>query len=120
MKDLLKFDQGIFRYKLLKKTTVDLMLTPHPNLDNVGFGFWTSEKYGLLNARFAYRPGGIYGSSANWIHVISPNRAILVLSNTDAINLFEMSQQLNGIATGQKVDILETKKAATQKTATSK
>ncbi|MBC7557434.1 MAG: beta-lactamase family protein [Chryseobacterium sp.] len=105
VEDLLKFDQGIFTYKLLKKPTVDLMITPHPNLDNVGLGFWTAEKYGLLNSKFVYRPGGIYGSSANWIHVLDSNRAILVLSNTNATNLFEMSQQLNGVATNQKVTI---------------
>lgn len=105
VEDLLKFDQGIFTYTLLKKQTVDLMLTPHKLLDNVGLGFWTSEKYGLLNTKFCYRPGGIYGSAANWIHVIDSNRTIIALSNTDATDLFDMSRQLNGIATGQKVTI---------------
>lgn len=108
VEDLLKFDQGIFTYSLLKKQTVDLLLRPHPSLDNVGLGFWTSEKYGLLNTKFAYRPGGIYGSAANWIHVIDSNRTIIVLSNTNATNLFEMSQQLNGIATKQNVSIPRT------------
>ncbi len=78
VEDLLKFDQGIFTYKLLKKETVDLMLKPHPTLDNVGLGFWTANKYGALDTKFAYRPGGIYGASANWIHVIDSNRAIIV------------------------------------------
>ncbi|MEO7561191.1 MAG: hypothetical protein ABIT07_01285, partial [Ferruginibacter sp.] len=68
---------------------------------NVGLGFWTAQKYGALNTRFAYRPGGIYGASTNWIHVIDSNRAIIVFSNTNATNLFEMSQQLNAASTGQ-------------------
>ncbi len=104
VEELYKFDQGIFTYKLLKKETVNLMLTPRPELDNVGLGFWIAEKYGALNTKFAYRPGGIYGSSANWIHVIDSNRTIIVFSNTNATNLFEMSQQLNTIATKQKVN----------------
>jgi hypothetical protein len=97
--DLLKFDQGIFTYRLLKKATVDLMLTPHPALGNVGLGFWIAEKYGPIKTKFAYRPGGIYGSSANWIHVINSNRSIIALSNTNATDLFGMSQQLNAVAT---------------------
>ncbi len=116
VEDLLKFDQGIFTFVLLKKPTVDLLLAPHKLLDNVGLGFWTSEKYGLLNTKFCYRPGGIYGSAANWIHVIDSNRAIIVLSNTDATNLFEMSQQLNGIATNQTVTIPHSVKTVTTKT----
>ncbi len=97
--DLLKFDQGIFTHQLLKKATVDLMLTPHPALGNVGLAFWIAEKYGPIKTKFAYRPGGIYGSSANWIHVIDSNRSIIVLSNTNATDLFGMSQQLNAVAT---------------------
>ncbi len=108
--DLLKFDQGIFTNKLLKKETVDLMLQPHPTLDNVGLGFWTSNKYGALNTKFAYRPGGIYGASANWIHIIDSNRTIIVLSNTNATNLFEMSQQANAVATKQQTNIPELSK----------
>ena len=100
VEDLLTFDQAIFTYKLLKKQTVDLMLTPHPALGNVGLGFWISDGYGALDTPFAYRPGGIYGSSANWIHVIGANKTIIVLSNTDAANLFEMSQQLYAIPKG--------------------
>ncbi|MBC7935731.1 MAG: beta-lactamase family protein [Rhizobacter sp.] len=99
--DLLKFDQGIFSCKILQKKTVALMLTPYPSLGNVGLGFWISENYGALNSRFAYRPGGIYGATANWIHVIDSNRAIIALSNSNASNLFEISQQLNAVATGK-------------------
>ena len=96
--DLLKFDVGIFSHKILKPSTVKLMLTPHPSLDNVGLGFWISEKYGALDSRFAYRPGGIYGANVNWIHLIDSNRAIIALSNTSAGNLFEISQQLSAVA----------------------
>ena len=112
VEDLLAFDQGIFTYKLLTKKTVDLMLTPHPALDNVGVGFWIADKYGTLNTRFAYRPGGIYGSSANWIHVLDSNKTILAFSNTNATNLFEMSQQLYAISTGQKNTIPVVEKTA--------
>lgn len=116
VEDLYKFDQGIFTYKLLKKETVNLMLSPHPKLDNVGLGFWTATKYGALNSRFAYRPGGIYGSSVNWIHVIDSNRTIIAFSNTNATNLFEMSQQLNAVATKQRTNIPDAAIADTVKT----
>ena len=115
VEDLLKFDQGIFTFKLLKKETVDLMLTPHSKLENTGLGFWVSNKYGGLDTKFAYRPGGIYGARANWIHVIDSNRTIIVLSNTNATNLFEMSEQLNAIATNQKTNIPESPKQKTAK-----
>ncbi len=101
VKDMLKFDQGIFTYRLLKKETVNRMVTPNPSLDNVGLGFWVAGKYGMFNSDFAYRPGGIYGSTANWIHVMDANSAIIVLSNTDATNLFEMSEKLYGAAAKQ-------------------
>ena len=61
VEDLLKFDQGIFKYQLLKKKTVGLMLTPHKKLDNVVLGFWAADAYGAFNSKFEYRPGGIYG-----------------------------------------------------------
>jgi CubicO group peptidase (beta-lactamase class C family) len=95
--DLLKFNQGIFDFKLLKKETVERMLTPYPKLDNVGLGFWVADKYGSFESTFVYRPGGIYGATANWIHVTGSGKTVIVLSNTNATNLFEMSQQLNAV-----------------------
>lgn len=92
--DLLKFDDGIFNYKLLQKQTVDSMLVPNTSLQNVGIGFWYADAYPPVNEKFVYRPGGIYGSTANWIHTLNSNKTFIILSNTSATNLFQMTQEL--------------------------
>jgi len=106
VEDLLKFDQGIFAHKLLKKSSVDEMIKPVAKLGDVGLGFWYTRGYGKINTSYVYRPGGILGSSVNWIHVLDSNRTIIVLSNTDAVNLFEMSQQLYSVFKGTVPDSL--------------
>ena len=58
-----------------------------------------------MNKKFAYRPGGIFGASANWIHVLETNKTFILLSNTNATNLFEVTQQLYLVATGKKTTI---------------
>lgn len=103
VEDLLKFDQGIFTAKLLSKSTVDLMLTPYPDLYQVAYGFWVYEQtFGSQKLKVANRQGSIWGANANWLHLIDGNKTIIVLSNTNATNLPELTDQLVLIATGQK------------------
>jgi teichoic acid D-alanine hydrolase len=92
--DLWAFNNGIFNNVLLNKKTTDLMLTFYPNLGYVAYGFWGSEGYGNFNEKFYYRPGGILGANANWINTLGTHKTIIVLSNTNATNLFELSEQL--------------------------
>ena len=99
VEDLLKFDQGIFGYKIIKKESVDLMIKPNAALGDVGLGFWYTKGYDKINVPYVYRPGGILGSAANWIHILNSNQTIIVFSNTNATNLFEISQQLYQIST---------------------
>jgi teichoic acid D-alanine hydrolase len=100
--DLLKFDQGIFNYKLLSKKSVDLMLTPYPELYGVANGFWVTENtYGTKTFLAANRQGSIWGANADWLHLIADNKTIIVLSNTDATNLPALTEQLVLVATGQ-------------------
>ncbi len=94
VEDLLKFDSAIFNAKLLKPKTTELMLKYYPALGNVAFGFWGSDGYGNFAEKFYYRPGGILGSTDNWIHTTSTKKTIIVMSNTDATNLFELSEKL--------------------------
>jgi CubicO group peptidase (beta-lactamase class C family) len=110
VEDLLKFDNAIFNYKLLSKNTTELMISPKKTLDNVAFGFWYADGYGIFNSKFVYRPGGILGSTSNWIHMLDNKKSIIVFSNTDATNLYEMSEQLYLISTGQKITIPNLKK----------
>lgn len=116
VEDLLKFDDAIFNYKLLKQKTVDLMLTPYPELYGVAYGFWvTDNTFGNQTLKVANRQGSIWGANANWLHLIDQNKTFLVLSNTNATNLQELTEQLVLQSTGQKVTIPETKSKSPQK-----
>lgn len=82
-KDLLIFDQAIFNHTLLKKATVDTMLTAYPQLGDVAFGFWVyPKKFGSVNTLFAERQGGGEGHSSNWVHLIDKDVTLFLLSNT--------------------------------------
>ncbi|SHK73020.1 serine hydrolase domain-containing protein [Chryseobacterium polytrichastri] len=85
-KDLLIFDQAVFNHTLIKKTTLDTMLTPNKNLGDVAFGFWVyPKKFGSVDTLFAERQGEGYGHSANWVHLIDKNVTLIILSNTKDI-----------------------------------
>lgn len=85
-KDLLIFDQAIFNHTLLKKTTVDTMLTPYKELGDTAFSFWVyPKKFGSVDTLFAERQGEGYGHSANWVHLIDKNVTLIILSNTKDI-----------------------------------
>lgn len=102
VEDLLKFDTAIFDSKLLQPKTTGLMLKFYPALGNVAYGFWGSDGYGSFAEKFYYRPGGILGSTANWIHTVKNKKTIIVMSNTDATNLFELSEKLYLASIGKK------------------
>jgi len=90
-KDLLIFDQAIFNHTLLKKATVDLMLTSYPKLGDVAFGFWVyPRKIGKVNTMFAERQGEGYGNESNWVHLIDKGVTLILLSNTPTANLNQM------------------------------
>lgn len=110
VEDLLKFDTAIFNHKLLSKNTTEIMIAPNRELDNVAFGFWFADGYGVFDTKFVYRPGGILGSNTNWIHTLDNNKSIIVFSNTNATNLYEMSEQLYLVCKGEKSTITNLKK----------
>ncbi len=85
-RDLLVFDQAIFNHKLIRKATLDTMLTPYPALGDVALGFWVyPQKFGAVDARFAERQGEGYGHSANWVHLVDKRVTLFILSNTRSI-----------------------------------
>ncbi len=100
--DLLKFDSAIFNNKILQSKTTELMLKFYPDLGYVAYGFWGSDGYGNFAEKFYYRPGGILGSTANWIHTTKNKKTIIVMSNTNATNLFELSEKLYLASIGKK------------------
>lgn len=93
--DLLIFDKAIFKHRILKKATIDLMLTGNPNLGDVAFGFWVYEKkIGNINTIFAERQGYGYGHNSNWVHLVDKGITLILLSNTNTVNLNKMREQV--------------------------
>ncbi|MCU0348596.1 MAG: beta-lactamase family protein, partial [Saprospiraceae bacterium] len=71
VEDLLKFDEALFGGKLLQKKTLDLMLTPYPELYGVAYGFWVYDlEIDGKSYRAADRQGSIWGSNATWLHLM--------------------------------------------------
>jgi len=115
VEDLLKFDFGIFNYKLLNKTTTAMMLTPNKQLNDVALGVCYGSGYGAFSKPFIYRTGGILGSCSNWIHTMDDKKSIIVFNNTNGTNLYELSEQLYLVSNAQKTTIPEVKITAQPK-----
>ena len=92
--DLLKFDAALFTGKLLAPKTAEIMLKFYPELGYTAYGLWGSGGYGSFAEPFYYRTGGILGSNSNWIRTMNSKKTVIVLSNTDTTNLFELSERL--------------------------
>ncbi|UKB81091.1 serine hydrolase domain-containing protein [Chryseobacterium sp. MEBOG07] len=95
-KDLLTFDQAVFNHVLLKKTTLDTMLTADKKLEDTALGFWVyPKKFGSVNTLFVERQGEGYGHSANWVHLADKDLTLIILSNTKDIKyLNKMRERL--------------------------
>lgn len=101
--DLLIFDQALFNHHILKKETVKLMLKAYPDLGDVAFGFWVYEKkFGNINTIFAERQGYGYGHNSNWVHLIDKGITVILLSNTNTVNLNKMREKIITAYLGQK------------------
>ncbi len=100
--DLLKFDTALFTGRLLRPKTAELMLKFYPELGYTAYGLWGSDGYGSFGERFYYRTGGILGSTSNWIRTIANKKTIIVMSNTNATDLFALSEKLYLASIGTK------------------
>ncbi|OXA74323.1 hypothetical protein B0A67_00640 [Flavobacterium aquidurense] len=80
--DLIKFNNALFDFKLLKKETLDELLTP--GLDDYGYSVWIrgAEKYKRME-----RYGRIAGANAVWFHYLNKDLSIIILSNTNLTDL---------------------------------
>ncbi len=111
VEDLLAFNNGIFNYKLLNEANTNLMLKPNRKLDGATLGgIWYADGYGTFSKPFIYRTGGLLGSCSNWIHTIDDKKTIIVFNNTNGTNLYELSEQLYLVSTGQKATLPSVKK----------
>lgn len=94
VEDMLILSNALFGYKILSESTTKKMLEVNTGLGYTAYGLWGSDGWGTFNEKFYYRTGGILGSTANWITTMNTHQTIIVLSNTDATNLYEISEQL--------------------------
>jgi teichoic acid D-alanine hydrolase len=94
VEDLLIFNNSVFGNKILSATTTTKMLEINENLGYTAYGFWGSTGWGTFNEKFYYRTGGILGSCSNWINTLDKKKTIIIMSNTDATNLYEMSEEI--------------------------
>ena len=94
IEDLLKFDQALFNNEILNEETTAKMLTIYPEYGYTAYGIWGSTGWGNFNETFYYRTGSIQGANANWIHTVDNGKTIIALSNTNATNLYELSEKL--------------------------
>lgn len=105
-KDLLIFDQAIFKNILLKRSTLNVMLTADKKLEDTALGFWVYPKnFGNLSTLFVERQGEGYGHSANWVHLPEKNLTLIILSNTKDIKyLNKMRERLISAYYGQIIN----------------
>lgn len=86
VEDLMKFSNALFNYKLLNKPTLKIMLTP--GLGDYGCGVWVyHEKINNVSYTVIKRPGRIMGANGVLYHLLNQNITIIILSNTDSVNL---------------------------------
>lgn len=87
--DLIKFNDALFKYKLLKKETLDQLLTP--GLDSYGYSVWIrdAEKYKRME-----RYGRIAGANCVWFHYLNKDLSIIILSNTNLTDLGDYASKI--------------------------
>lgn len=93
-RDLFTFSEALFSGELLKNETLKTMLTIHPELGYTAYGLWGSTGWGNFDEPFYYRTGGILGSNCNWIRTLKSNKTIIIFSNSNSTNLYQMTEEL--------------------------
>jgi CubicO group peptidase (beta-lactamase class C family) len=98
--DLYLWDQALHGGKLLKKPSLDAMLTPVRN--NYGYGFGVDK---IFARPMAGHGGGIEGFSTNIIRFTDDRVTVIVLSNNEAARARRIATDLAAIAFGEKYEL---------------
>jgi CubicO group peptidase (beta-lactamase class C family) len=93
--DMFKFDRALYEGKVLSKNMLKMMLTNHPDFKNVALG-WNvyQDKSGKKKLTIAQRSGHIQGYRAVWLRFVEDQRSIILLSNSDYVDLEDFSAQI--------------------------
>lgn len=92
--DILKFSEALFGYKLLKKKTLDEMLTP--GLGEYGYGVWIYKDYDIKHKMYTVvkRPGSIMGAQAMLLHILENGTTVIILCNTNTVSLDDLAANI--------------------------
>lgn len=91
VEDLLKFSDALFDHRLLKKPTLDGMLTPGHG--EYGYGVWVYKDYGIKHKMYTIvkRPGSIMGAQAMLLHILENGTTVITLSNANTVSLDDLA-----------------------------
>lgn len=90
--DMMMFNNALFSHRLIKKESLQQLLTP--GLDGYGYSVWIrgQEQYRRME-----RYGRIQGANGVWFHYLKNGLSIIILSNT---NLTDLGDYANKIGKG--------------------
>lgn len=86
--DLLEFSNALFAGKLIKASSLALLLTP--GLDDYGYGAWVYET--MIDGkphRVMKRPGQIMGAQAQLYRFVDSDLTVILLANTSSVDMDE-------------------------------
>ena len=87
--DLIQFNNALFDFKLIKKETLDQLLTP--GLYDYGYSVWIRD---VGQFKRMERYGGIEGAQCVWFHYLNNDLSIIILSNTNLTNLGDYAYKI--------------------------
>jgi D-alanyl-D-alanine carboxypeptidase len=91
--DVLAFANALFGGKLLKPASAERMFKP--GLDEYGYGVWSYEmSINGRKERIVKRPGRVMGAQTQLFRMRDADITIVVLANTDAVDLDQMVADL--------------------------
>ncbi|MEM6377668.1 MAG: serine hydrolase domain-containing protein, partial [Bacteroidota bacterium] len=86
--DLLKFNETLFKGKLIGEAKLEMLLRTYPNTQNYGYGLWVDyQGYGKTVTRVAQRYGRIWGINTLISHCIDQDLTVIVVANTNKVRV---------------------------------
>jgi hypothetical protein len=101
VEDLYKWDRALYTEKILKKSTLDVMFTPH--VEGVGYGWFLGEGLNRRVARMSGRSPGFQGEIHRYL---DDDVCVVVLSNNYSGAASFMIGGLAAIVFGEPYEIL--------------
>jgi len=101
VEDLYRWDRALYTEKILKKSTLDVMFTPH--LEGVGYGWFLGERLNRRVARMSGRSPGFQGEIHRYL---DDDVCVVVLSNNYSGAASFMITDLAAMVFGEPYEIL--------------